>query len=534
MLSPTLPTIDEKNPLYCPAITASKYLSSLRRQNRRRKSLRGENQPPQDRWLSSFAHVLDKALQEGDVESLGKLSQSENDSIATSFTLPSWSTSFEHRSTVVKKEISRPPLKRKRSRPSFSDLDGPSKHMRSIQSVHESSFEISVRRERLQFFSSKPQYSPFMLPKVFPKATVNEGLKAKIRSLEDELYGPPIGTESPRGLKPLIERLDSLMPGIRLRERLSKLPDLSHQAITDFLGDNGLLNIRVLTFLRTSEIWRLVMTESMGDEDGLNLAGRDVFPGARRGRPSAHPLTVVAPTVFSKPHSFLFLTELSFGGTPIQDADIVHIHHLPRLVTLLLHNTGIGNEAVFNLVALKRTLLQLSLATNPHIDDDAIPAIIMLSKLSFLTILDTAIDMPGIRRLAQVIYDQQRIIDIEVPSACDRYVESASRRVVPFLLFRRSSPPFYPQTDFARTADLASQYLIYPKPPLIANPEIVPELSAAALKRNLAAHAACNSTIVAAGTKPEMALRLTTLLETRKADLLVREMLLGPDEAAGR
>ncbi|KAJ7202748.1 hypothetical protein B0H12DRAFT_1330755 [Mycena haematopus] len=524
MLSPTLPTIDEKNPLYCPAITASKYLSSLRRQNRRRKSLRGENQPPQDRWLSSFAHVLDKALQEGDVESLGKLSQSENDSIATSFTLPSWSTSFEHRSTIVKKEISRPPLKRKRSRPSFSDLDGPSKHMRSIQSVHESSFEISVRRERLQFFSSKPQYSPFMLPKVSPTATVNEGLKAKIRSLEDELYGPPIGTESPRGLKPLIERLDSLMPGIRLRERLSKLPDLSHQAIADFLGENGLLNIRVLTFLRTSEIWRLVMTESMGDEDGLNLAGRDVFP------------------VFSKPHSFLFLTELSFGGTPIQDADIVHIHHLPRLVTLLLHNTGIGNEAsvqfvaavVYNLVALKRTLLQLSLATNPHIDDDAIPAIIMLSKLSFLTILDTAIDMPGIRRLAQVIYDQQRIIDIEVPSACDRYVGSASRPVVPLLLLRRSSPPFYPQTDFARTADLASQYLIYPKPPLIANPEIVPELSAAALKRNLAAHAACNSTIVAAGTKPEMALRLTTLLETRKADLLVREMLLGPDEAAGR
>lgn len=55
----------------------------------------------------------------------------------------------------------------------------------------------------------------------------------------DELYGPPIGTESPRGLKPFIERLDSLMPGIRLQERLSNLPDLSHQAIADFLGENG-------------------------------------------------------------------------------------------------------------------------------------------------------------------------------------------------------------------------------------------------------------------------------------------------------
>lgn len=48
--------------------------------------------------------------------------------------------------------------------------------------------------------------------------------------------------------------------------------------------------------------------------------------------------------VFSKPHSFLFLTELSFSATRVQDADIVHIHHLPRLVTLLLNNTGIGNE----------------------------------------------------------------------------------------------------------------------------------------------------------------------------------------------
>ncbi|KAF8133119.1 hypothetical protein K438DRAFT_1985169 [Mycena galopus ATCC 62051] len=277
------------------------------------------------------------------------------------------------------------------------------------------------------------------------------------------------------------------MPGIRLRARLSKLADLSHQSIADFLGENGLLNIRVLTILRTSEIWRLVMTESMGDEDGLNLAGKDIFP------------------VFNKPHSFLFLTELSFSGTRVQDADIVHIHHLPRLVTLLLHNTGIGNEAVFNLLALKRSLLQLSLATNPHIDDDAVPAIILLSKLSFLTILDTAIDMPGIRRLAQTIYTERRVIDIEVPSACERYLDN-----------------------------LATQYLLNPKPPLIDNPSVVPELSAAALKRNLAAHATCNSTIVAAGTKPEMVLRLKTLLETCKADLLVREMVDGGDEAAGR
>lgn len=185
MLPYSLPTIDEKNPLYCPAITASSYLSSLRRQNRRRKSSRAENQPPNEPVLSSFARVLDKALQEGDNEPLGTLLQSEDDSIATSFTL---STSFEYRSGTVKK-VSRSPLKRKRSRISFSDLDGPSKYARSIQSIHESSFEISVKRERLQFFPPKPQYSHFVLPKKsILKAPLTDDLKAKIRTLEGTVH----------------------------------------------------------------------------------------------------------------------------------------------------------------------------------------------------------------------------------------------------------------------------------------------------------------------------------------------------------
>ncbi|KAK6977099.1 hypothetical protein R3P38DRAFT_2427458, partial [Favolaschia claudopus] len=90
------------------------------------------------------------------------------------------------------------------------------------------------------------------------------------------------------------------------------------------------------------------------------------------------------------PHNFLFLTELSFSSTGVQDTDIVRIHHLPRLVTLSLINTDIRNE-------LSSALTFSFLLPNPHIDDDAIPAIIMLAKLSSLTILDTAIDTPGIR-----------------------------------------------------------------------------------------------------------------------------------------
>ena len=49
--------------------------------------------------------------------------------------------------------------------------------------------------------------------------------------------------------------------------------------------------------------------------------------------------------MFSKPNSFLFLTELTCSGTRLHDFDLIHIHHLPRLAMLMLDNTNISNEA---------------------------------------------------------------------------------------------------------------------------------------------------------------------------------------------
>ena len=95
----------------------------------------------------------------------------------------------------------------------------------------------------------------------------------------EELYGPYIGSESPRGVSNLIDRLSTLLPGIRLKERLYALSNLGHQSIADFLADNGLLNAAILSILRTSEIRSLALTTSLFDEDGLNLAGQDIFPG---------------------------------------------------------------------------------------------------------------------------------------------------------------------------------------------------------------------------------------------------------------
>ena len=70
------------------------------------------------------------------------------------------------------------------------------------------------------------------------------------------------------------------------------------------------------------------------------------------------------------------------------------------------------------------------------------------------------------------------------------------------------------------------QYLLHPAPPLISDPGTVGMLSKTALSRNLEAHAAINSTIVSTGPHDEMEERLLRILETRKLDLVVREMLV--------
>jgi hypothetical protein len=72
---------------------------------------------------------------------------------------------------------------------------------------------------------------------------------------------------------------------------------------------------------------------------------------------------------------------------------------------------------------------------------------------------------------------------------------------------------------------LSKRYLRVLIPPLIIEPDACPQLSVTALRRNLEAHAACNSDIVTAGTHQEMVLRLTEILKIRKLDALVMTML---------
>lgn len=119
--------------------------------------------------------------------------------------------------------------------------------------------------------------------------------------------------------------------------------------------------------------------------------------------------------------------------------------------------------SVYNLTSLKRTLTHLNLATNPEyvpfpllavafllmlyrsIDNDAIPALLILKKLSFFSILDTSVDVVGLRRLARAIHDEERIIDVEIPDDGERYLNctspSPSHTVAPRTLYFHANTP---------------------------------------------------------------------------------------------
>ena len=110
--------------------------------------------------------------------------------------------------------------------------------------------------------------------------------------------------------------------------------------------------------------------------------------------------------------------------------------------------------------------------------------------------------MQGLRLLAQTIEAESRIIDIEIPSECETYIDC-----------------------------LDTLYLVDVKPPLIADWRLCARLSGAALKRNLMAHANVNSDVSTGGSKMEMKERLEKLLKVREDDMRVRGMIWNVEDA---
>lgn len=93
-----------------------------------------------------------------------------------------------------------------------------------------------------------------------------------------------------------------------------------------------------------------------------------------------------------------------------------------------------SSTSVFLLVPLKRSLAELDLAFNSEITDDAFPALAILRKLRFLTLLSTRVEMPGLRTYCTNIRAHGRTMELEVPRECEIYIERKS------VIFLRVSP----------------------------------------------------------------------------------------------
>jgi hypothetical protein len=172
---------------------------------------------------------------------------------------------------------------------------------------------------------------------------------------------------------------------------------------------------------------------------------------------------------------------------------------------------------LYHLVALRRTLAYVHIEENPLINDDAIPPLLALSRLQFVSLIDTNIQMPGLRRFALAIREGRRRVDFIMPHQCELYFRRAFSGLSDYIM-----------TD--RLAGLQFEYLLEIEPPLITHPHEVGTLTVVMLRKNLAAHAAVNGSIVAGGTKIEMTMRLRALLERREADLVVQDMLWTEEE----
>ncbi|PPQ76912.1 hypothetical protein CVT26_001229 [Gymnopilus dilepis] len=484
-----MPLVDENNPFYCPAVPATLYLESLRMKTNNLDFHRSHlsDYPARALGDSAKAHggsdfdSSDWVLRElfvgrgwfsgqhpptddlppysppgpvrGQLESLGPVQNVVE------------STTLSSKSDFALKEA-------------FSDFDAPPKYARSLLSCHDSSFDLEVHHERLRFDTL---------------ATSSPSLKKQVKTSDT-------GVDN---LGLLIHKLDSALPGMRLRDRLWELNPTNAQILLEFLCEQGVLrayrhseidldtfidesgyiNEKVLLIFSDTQVECIAFSQSMSYENGLNVSGSEVY------------------SVLNRPDTFLFLTEVSFAGVRLRDSDLRYLSHLRKLSVLNLSETGIGNEAVYLLVSLKQTLKLLYLAINPDINDDAVPAILLLSNLTFLSILDTGIEMAGLRRLAEAMHEYNWVLDVEIPFVCETYVDC-----------------------------IHTQYLCHPRPPLITNPYICAQLSNAALVRNLEAHAACNSSIIASGSRAEMIERLSKILLIRKLDMLVVGMLQGNDQ----
>lgn len=151
-----------------------------------------------------------------------------------------------------------------------------------------------------------------------------------------------------------------------------------------------------------------------------------------------------------------------------------------------------------------------------------ITPLLMLSKLSRLSVVDTGVSIQGLRRFAVSVDGVGRVYPrIHISPEWINYLRSKRRDPDQIGLFFCSEPAFPINVGLEETYQLEVQ------PPLIEDPSQCRWLSLTALKINLSLHAKWDAVLLGSATRAELASRLEDFLLIRRADILLREFVFG-------
>ncbi|CAG8707385.1 7162_t:CDS:2, partial [Racocetra fulgida] len=323
---------------------------------------------------------------------------------------------------------------------------------------------------------------------------------------KNELYGPVYIDGDQRSINKLLSHISKNCGPDVLKEfkrTCDAQPTVSQ--IFEWLEDSGYLIPAILQDFRATEtvVWLdLTYTfEAMKKEASNKFISENRFKPTEKQLLNRHMLiSGQLLGVFALPNSFHQLTSLKLSSIPIRNTDIVNLRGLKKLNELFIDDTGIGNEAIAHIVALKRTLRKIDLTGNNEIDDDAAYNLIYLENIEIIFLDGTSMSMDGIRKYVSMT-KSPRLSQITIPKESRNYLN------------RRNEI-----------------YCIERKYGMIEDPSRVQHLPLSHIRAQLKFHYEVNDKINITGSLEELAKTLKDILKRRRDDAKVMYLAGGRDK----
>jgi len=205
-------------------------------------------------------------------------------------------------------------------------------------------------------------------------------------------------------------------------------------------------------------------------------------------------------SVFNLPHGFQHLKSLKLSFMPIDDSYFNNLRGLKNLDELVIEDTGIGNEALSHLVALKNNLCFLNVTGNRKINDDSVPILVLFEKLVVLLLNDTTISMDGIRKFVSETSSTE-LSQISIPPLCRKYLNKRNEI-----------------------------YCVEHKEGMKVDPLEVEFMSLSEIRQQLMFHYKVNNNINIVGLKEELEELLKEILKRRHNDAKAMQLAGGRDQ----